>query len=234
MEGVGYPEDALVRLWPDDGYALVISGSPAGVSAHLLQRLAEKAEYILAADSGADWAFGADIRLDAILGDLDSIDARALAHFKSSGTRIIEFDVHKDDTDIDLAFDQLQGSGYTTVVATNMLGGRIDHILTALGSLARPRGYQPWIIEDDVRMVFLQAAGPVSGIELNRTGQPDTDMFSLVPIGGPAVVSAQGVEWELDDEELCPYGSRGVSNFITADTAVVNVSEGILAVVLLA
>ncbi len=219
-------------IWPKDGFALVISGSPAGVSLSLLRDLATRASFVIAADSGARWALDAGIGLDVLLGDLDSIDSRTLVHFRGSRTGFVEFDTHKDATDIELVFNYLEGKGYATVVATNMLGGRIDQTLTATGSFARPRGFLPWIIEDDVQLVFLQAEGACSKLVLERDLLAADHQFSIVPIGGSACVSAHGVEWELDKEELSPHETRGVSNVVTEHSALVRVHRGIIAVVI--
>lgn len=219
-------------VWPEDGFALVISGSPVGVSADLLRELATRANYIVAADSGAQWAHDAGIELNVVLGDLDSINSRSLTYFRNNKVDFVEFDRHKDATDIELAFRHLEGQGYSTVVATNMLGGRIDQTLAAVGCFAKLRGFLPWIIADDVQIVFLQSEGTCSSLRMRQDLLSINREISLVPIGGSATVSAHGVEWELDHEELSPLETRGVSNVVTADCALVRVHQGIIAVMI--
>ena len=52
---------------------------------------------------------------------------------------------------------------------------------------------------------------------------------SLIPIGGDACgVSTSGLEWPLGDETLFMGGSRGVSNLLLGEQALINVKDGTL------
>jgi thiamine pyrophosphokinase len=203
-----------------------------GVSENLLQRLAQQAGFILAVDSGANWAYRAGLGLNGILGDLDSIDAEALKYYDANGVPVIEFDRHKEAADIELAFDHMEDRGFEVMVATNMLGGRFDHALASLAVFAKPREYLPWIIDDVVQVIILQADGAYSEIALDRTALPESGLISLIPLGGSAVVTAKGVEWPLEGEELLPFSSRGLSNVAVADQISIEVHGGVAAVVI--
>jgi thiamine pyrophosphokinase len=66
-----------------------------------------------------------------------------------------------------------------------------------------------------------------------RAGKPTElptaagDTVSLLPVGGPAVVSAHGVRWPLEHGVLEAHASRGVSNVATG-RCTVHVHEGTL------
>jgi thiamine pyrophosphokinase len=51
------------------------------------------------------------------------------------------------------------------------------------------------------------------------------DTVSLLPVGGPATVSASGVRWPLERSLLEAHASRGVSNVATG-RCTVHVHEG--------
>ncbi|HDP80046.1 MAG TPA: hypothetical protein ENN21_04295, partial [Spirochaetes bacterium] len=59
--------------------------------------------------------------------------------------------------------------------------------------------------------------------ELHRKGE--TDNVTIMPVDETAVVTTTGLEYGLDGEALA-RGSRGLSNVISAEKAVVRVESG--------
>ena len=57
------------------------------------------------------------------------------------------------------------------------------------------------------------------------------DIVSLIPLGGDATVTTTGLQWELDNDTLQPFASRGVSNIATGDSVTINVTHGSLAII---
>ena len=142
-----------------DSYALVVSGSPRGVDTELITCLASKANFILAVDSGADALVAAGLKPDLLLGDFDSISQETLQLFQSQGVELEVYNSYKDATDIDLALTRLHELGHNTIVATNVLGGRIDHTLASLGCFARAAQQKATvaIVEANETCLFLSA-----------------------------------------------------------------------------
>jgi thiamine pyrophosphokinase len=55
--------------------------------------------------------------------------------------------------------------------------------------------------------------------------------ISLIPIGGAATVTTVGLQWELDNDTLQSFASRGVSNIATGESVSISVTDGSLAVI---
>jgi thiamine pyrophosphokinase len=170
------------------------------------------------------------------LGDFDSIDPQTLVLLCADGVESMTYDTHKDSSDLELALSAVGKRGFATIIATNVLGGRSDHELAALGNLAAfaEQGATVVLVEDDESCVFLSASqGCGKGaLELDVSSTPAPSFISLIPWGGEAVVSIRGVEWELDHATLAPASSRGISNVAVAKRVAVVVHEGAVIVVL--
>jgi thiamine pyrophosphokinase len=210
----------------------LISGSPAGVSGELLRALQEHVIFTVAVDSGANWAHMAGIEVDLVLGDLDSIDNAVCACFRQQNAAFLTVDAHKDETDLELALSELTRRGFTAVLATNVLGGRLDHELASLGALARMPRLHPLVIEDTSALIFLSAqeAGrsQVRLAGICKLG----GLVSILPINGEATVTTTGMQWDLHGETLRAFDPRGVSNIVRVEGAAIEVQSGDVLVVL--
>ncbi len=65
---------------------------------------------IIAADSGIELAEQLNIKVDVLIGDLDSADQSAISRAISNDTQVISFDKDKDFTDFELALDEAKKS----------------------------------------------------------------------------------------------------------------------------
>jgi thiamine pyrophosphokinase len=232
----------LIGSTRQEQYALVVSGSPRGTAPELVSRLARDAAFIVAVDSGADVLYSTGLAPHLLLGDFDSIQQDTLAAYRAAGVELATHDVHKDETDLELALQELRRRHFTSVMATNVLGGRIDHELASLGCLAAAaeQGMVVTVAERGEFCVFLSAAGGHTTLCLDFSPkerfpsilQERPVFISLIPWGGEATVSIGGVEWELDHAVLTPTSSRGVSNMPKADLTPIEVHAGTLIVVL--
>jgi thiamine pyrophosphokinase len=172
-----------------------------------------------------------------LLGDFDSIDPATLAAYAVQGVEIHEHDRHKDASDLELAVTLLRARAAERIVATNVLGGRLDHALAAIGVLAAAAeaGSAVSIVEDTELVYFLAAATPSFSLNLDLSAQRAAGKeptISLIPWGGPATVSACGFEWPLEHAQLTTGSSLGVSNIGRVDAPRVEVQSGTLLVVL--
>ena len=118
------------------GEVLLIAGSPRKSGSSPVRQLALNASHTIAADSGANLAYAHQLPLDYLIGDLDSIDKDALLFYRAARTEIIPADPHKDKTDLQLALELIESRSELRskpLVVTNVIGGRLDHELAALG-----------------------------------------------------------------------------------------------------
>jgi thiamine pyrophosphokinase len=179
---------------------------------------------VIGVDGGSRYADTLDVRVDAIVGDMDSIpDAVRLDNKDAS---FISYPPEKDETDLELALTYAGEQGADKVVIVGAMGGRMDMtvsniLLVAHASSGSCRievwhgGQTGWVIRP-----------PGEDIPGN-TG----DIVSLIPVGGSASgITTRGMKYPLDNEKLT-MASRGVSNEVTHSPAHVGFSEGLLLVV---
>jgi len=184
------------------------------------------ADLVVAADSGADHAVALGLRVDVLVGDLDSVDPATLAAVRAADGEIVRLPRDKDATDVELALDAAWGRGAEALVLVGGHGGRLDHALATMGALAAVaapgRRVEAWMGPAHVAVTVDEA--PITG----RVGE----LVSLVPLGGAVDgVTTTGLRWPLAGAHL-PFGSTwGVSNEVVAESAGVSVTGGVLAVV---
>lgn len=103
-------------------HALLI-GNGETQEAVFLQKLARKANLILAADGGADRALSAGVRPDVIIGDLDSISPQAKKILPAEKFIFVN---NQNNTDLEKALDYLAAHQCTQCTLTGFVGGRWD------------------------------------------------------------------------------------------------------------
>lgn len=180
----------------------------------------------LAADGGADLCVAWGWPVDAVVGDMDSVNDSVRQQLEAQGVPFILSPVDKDETDLELALRLALERGATELIIAGALGARIDHTLGNLALLALPAlAGIPACIADGDQTIWLAR---------NRTivaGQPG-DTLSLLPFGGDAHgVSLTGVYWPLHAADLPLGPSLSISNRMTASQAEVGVMQGLLVVV---
>jgi thiamine pyrophosphokinase len=177
-------------------------------------------------DGGGSVCLEAGVLPDVVLGDFDSLPAEDLMRLRALGATIQQFPADKDASDLELAVAEVRGRGAATITLTAAASGRVDHTLAVFGVMAAAADLRAHLVEPDLDVWALASAGRRS---LELTGPGAT--ITLSAFGGPAVVSARGVVWELDGVTLEPESSLGLSNRIDADgRAHVSVSHGVVLV----
>ncbi len=185
------------------------------------------ARTVVAADGGLDRALALGLAVDVVIGDLDSVSPAALAAAEAAGARVVRHPAAKDATDLELALDEAAALGARRMLVVASAGGRLDHLLAATLLLAADRYAE---IEIDA-LVGESLVHVVRGTR-RLTGAPG-ELVTLLAVGAPAHgVTTEGLEYPLTDETLDPGSTRGVSNVLAADTAVVTVARGVLLAVL--
>jgi thiamine pyrophosphokinase len=214
--------------------ALLVSGAPRQARPELLVGLAREVAFVAAVDSGGDDVRRANLTPELLLGDFDSIEGASLKAAQSAGVEVIGFDAHKDATDLELALQLLRARGFEAIVATKVLGGRLDHELAALACLAAAAqgGVRVAIIEEQSACVILCGDGNRSVLHLDFRATPSPSHISLIPWGSDATVSTNGLKWELDHECLAFTASRGISNLPIRGKAEIKTHQGSLLVIL--
>jgi len=182
--------------------------------------------YVIAADSGYAHAIAMGFAPNELVGDMDSITPVDITDARDSNILISQFPTDKDltDTEIAIASALERQSSHITVVSGG--GDRFDHVLAMAHSLASSaRTVETTLLIGTARVSYATYTK-----EFRMNTQPGS-IISLIPIGGAVTVTTTGLQWELENDTLQSFASRGVSN-IAADTSVaISVTDGSLAVV---
>jgi thiamine pyrophosphokinase len=204
--------------------ALLVCAAPAPGAAELLRELAAEADLTIAVDGGGSLCLSAGVVPDVILGDFDSLTYDDLRRLGDSGASVVRFPADKDASDLELAVAEARRRGATALVLTAASSGRLDHTLAVLGVLASAADLWPHLAEPELDVWALAPTGRGSIVV---SGADST--ISLLPFGGPAVVTTKGAVWDVVAEELDPASSRGLSNRIgPSGTARIRVSAGVV------
>jgi thiamine pyrophosphokinase len=154
---------------------------------------------LVAADGGATRLLRFSHEPEAVIGDLDSIDAKSTARLTGRLFPIPE----QATTDFDKA---LRSIAAPFVLGLGFTGGRIDHELAALHSLTRHRD-KPCLLLGSQDVTFL--APRALHLDL-----PIGSRLSLFPMG-PVRGESRGLRWPIDGLEMAPTGQIGTSNEVT-------------------
>ena len=191
-----------------------------------LLKTPDASDLVIAADAGYIALSRYDIRPDVILGDFDSApkpDSDALV-----------FPVEKDDTDTMLALKEGMRRGYSRFFIYGGMGGRLDHTLANIQSLAylANRGGSGVLLSNTTALCVIKDRGMDVMEELTLTGFDVENIFALsvfAVCGTAEGVTLKNVKYTLDGASLYPDFPLGVSNH-PQGRPYVEVKKGMLAV----
>ncbi|KAA8610633.1 thiamine diphosphokinase [Salipiger aestuarii] len=183
----------------------------------MLHQLAQACKLRVAADGGTDALLARGVMPDAVIGDLDSITARARAQVPHSRIHHI---AEQDSTDFDKC---LRNIAAPLVWGMGFLGHRIDHQLAALTALVR---------HADRRCVLLGSRDclALAPPRLALTLAPGVRV-SLYPLGRVSGRS-DGLRWPIDGLCLAPGARVGTSNEAIAGRVTLTVDAPLMLVIL--
>ena len=207
--------------------AIVFAGSQP-VAPWVCEWLPSDAD-VIAADSGLHVAMALGLRVDHLVGDLDSADPAAIDTAVAAGTTVDRHPSEKDATDLELAFEAAIARGAQRVVLVDGGGDRLDHLLGNVLLLASPAlaGIRIEAYCGDARVIVVRGGDPPAML-----GGMVGSLVTLLPIGGPARgVVTKRLRYRLSNDDLLPGTTRGVSNELAAHTASVQLEEGTLLVI---
>jgi thiamine pyrophosphokinase len=193
--------------------ALVANGS-LGDSPQLAHEL-RRYETLIAVDGGLNHCYRLGVTPHLVVGDFDSVDPDVLAHYHAVPRRMFPRD--KDQTDLELALQEVFNTGSETAVAYGALGRRTDHLLANL-QLLRRYPVRLFYQGEDERLFAV-----VGEYRLEcHPGQ----VLSLIPLGGPVEgVTTKGLKWELTDATFNKE-FFSISNECTGDEVRISIAKG--------
>lgn len=181
-----------------------------------IKRLAKEADFVLAADGGADAALAAGVRPDAVIGDLDSVSSRAREILKDIPFIRVS---RQDNTDFEKALDWLVRQNFDECVVAGAAGKRLDF---ALGNFLCAFLYLPRL-----RVTFKGDGWTVHplarGIKFSaRKGA----RLSLIALSTCRGVTLKGLKYRLKDADLQAGRMTGLSNKISAKRSEIAFKSG--------
>ena len=187
---------------------------------------APKPTLVIAADSGFHHAQRLGLKVDVVVGDLDSIETDE-GYLTSRGILVERHPTEKDASDLALAVRFAQSLGAQQIHILTGGSGRLDHLITGLlllGSTQR-LGHQIVTHCGNSRAVALRA-GQDFELETSRGS-----WITLIAIEGDTRVHTEGLRWNFSPAvPLTPFSSEGLSNEILAQPTI-EVRSGIILVI---
>ncbi len=205
--------------------AIFLNGAPD--SERLIQAVAERADFVMAADGGARFALAAGIVPHLIVGDMDSLGEDLAQEIERRGAELERHPVRKDKMDGHLAVLAARERGATAAEFVCAAGERVGavfalpHILLAAERL----GLRSSVIADWGRMFVVETG--------SRTLEGKAgDSISVFPLAGQATgLTLEGMGYPLTNATLEPGDTLGFHNELVGGQAKVSVEGGTLLIV---
>ena len=183
--------------------------------------------YIIACDGGLRHCRAMMITPNIMIGDFDSANKNDFNFFEKLGVGIASYPKRKDLTDMEIAINHALTKGSTEIYIFGGVGNRIDHCLANIHILLHPiqLGVKACLVDEN-NIITLA----IDDIEINGdVGQT----ISLVPLTTSVLVEkTTNLEYPLEDKVMQIGSSLGISNVMTASTATITISNGVLVVIL--
>jgi thiamine pyrophosphokinase len=205
--------------------AIFLNGAPDAPD--LLQRIAGRANLVVAADGGARYALDAGVIPDLVVGDMDSLGEAWAREVAECGALLERHPARKDKMDGHLAIIAVGERGATDVDLLCAAGGRfsalfaVPHLLLA----AERMGLRATMVAGWGQAFVLEAR------TRSVSGGPG-DSVSLFPLTGPATkVTLEGFAYPLEDARLETGDTLGFHNELNSEVGRVSVEGGTLLVI---
>ncbi len=186
---------------------------------------------IVAADKGLLYADQAEMPVQYILGDFDSLPPEILTKYRNSAVPIETFPPEKDYTDTHLALLWAMEQGADKITMIGGLGSRFDHSFANVGllSMLLSQGIQGEILDPHNRIFMMDKAH--SGILKMKKNHKDKEFISLIPYTEKVTgITLTGFKYPLQNETLTLGISLGISNELVEEEGTIQVEDGILMV----
>ncbi|MDL2233574.1 thiamine diphosphokinase [Ruminococcaceae bacterium OttesenSCG-928-L11] len=182
-------------------------------------------DFIICADSGYRHCRHLDCQPDLLVGDFDSI-GQALP----DGVPVVRLSADKDYTDTALACEEAVSRGAKRIYLAGFSGGRLDHTLANLQTLAglSARGIECHMTDGRCTVYALTASAQGNALILQPRPR---HYFSVFAFSGVCKnVAIQGGKYPLERYDLRFDEARAVSNEFLDGPVTVSLDEGTLLV----
>lgn len=203
--------------------AVIIAGgeiNDAGIKFY--KDVIERADYIAAVDSGADFAGRNGIMPDIIVGDMDSISKEMLEYYKKFEVEMAIYPVEKDLCDGEIAIQIVKSRGYDIIDIIGGLGGRSDHMLGNIFMLDKYENIR--IISEKESLESVTGYRSYEGIK-GKT-------VSILSLSYESKIKyIKGMKYCVDNISLKRGDTTGISNIAESEKAEIEVESGKIIVI---
>jgi thiamine pyrophosphokinase len=183
---------------------------------------------IIACDGGANFSQKNKIRIDMIIGDLDSIDQSVLKNYIKQDVIIIRFSKDKDQSDTELAIDHLVSEKISEIDIVGATGGRLDHTMANIFLLEKALrcNVKCKIIDELHEIILIDSDYTLLGMEgITVSILPFSDFVSGVTL--------DGFKYNINNKSMRKDHPYGISNIVNKKKATIKMDSGKLLVFLL-
>lgn len=169
--------------------------------------------YVIAVDSGVDYAIKNNIKIDLAIGDFDS----AKADLKDSNLKKIVLNPIKDDTDTAAAFNYTKDFDNVIIVG-GIQGKRIEHFLANIMLI---KNHKNIIMIDNSSKIFYVP----NEMKISKNSYKFISFFALENVEN---LCLDGFKYNLNNYNLNTLDPLCISNEITKDQAIISYDRGVL------
>lgn len=185
--------------------------------AAFLRRLADEADFVLAADGGANVAAACGVTPNLIIGDLDSLSPLTRTQFNNVPQLFVD---NQNNTDFEKALDYLLEKNFSRCTVVSADGKRPDFTTGNLLSAFRYAG--------KLRLSFVSEEWTVYPLTTSAelAARPGARV-SLLPLGPVRKLTLSGLQFPLTNADW-ELGDTGLSNVAESARVTVSFSSGSL------
>ena len=184
-------------------------------------------DYLVAADGGARHCLALGLRLDAVVGDLDSLEVAEVEQLAAAGVLIERHPVAKAQTDLELAIEFALHQGATEILLMGAVGDRLDQTLANLLILAQREWPATLTLIERNQLAQLVRPGQTLTLQA-QIG----DTVSILPVSDTVTgITYTGMRYPLTNATLHLGSTRGISNEVAAPPATITITTGRLLVI---
>jgi|TARA_B110000495_G_C22908398_1_gene530370 thiamine pyrophosphokinase len=169
-------------------------------SKNLIQHVISIGDRVFGIDGGADKAYSAEIIVERVLGDLDSVD---ISKWKNK----TEYLSNQEMSDFAKSVIHLMEKGFTEIEVIGIDGGSPEHILGIWGALAELPGDVRIKLHHESRTTYRIHPDDEDTEIFIKKGE-EFSIFALTPC---KEVFLKGSKWEIEGEKLS-LSTRGLHN----------------------
>ncbi len=186
--------------------------------------IVSEADFVVCADGAVRHCIALNVLPDLWIGDFDSCSYEELInkHTQLKNVNRITLDTHKDVTDTHAACDIAIARGCNNITIIGAIGTRFDHSISNIHLLEylHTKGVGACIENEHNTITVFD-----SELKLRKKRK----YLSLIPLDSEVVVqNTAGLLYPLENFKLPRQISRGVSNEIIGDNAVVTLEKGVM------